>query len=48
MLHTVTLVNQHQNYNIWTVQIYTSIYTVIHQKRGSTFGIITLENLDGF
>jgi len=24
------------------------IYTVIHKKRGSTFVIITLENLDGF
>jgi len=25
-----------------------SIYTVIHKKRGSTFVIITLENLEGF
>jgi len=25
----------------------TDIYTVIHKKRGSTFVIITLENLDG-
>ena len=24
------------------------MYTVIHTKRGSTFAIITLENLDGF
>jgi len=24
------------------------IYTVVHKKRGSTFVIITLENLDGF
>jgi len=25
-----------------------AMYTVIHTKRGSTFAIITLENLDGF
>jgi len=25
-----------------------AVYTVIHKKRGSTFVIITLENLDGF
>jgi len=24
------------------------LHTVIHEKRGSTFVIITLENLDGF